>query len=491
MKRFLISAVVSMACFMAHAQSITIPEVNLAPGGEKSVEVAIPNATNFTAFQFDLALPTGITVKSVDIKGQPNTREIESGTVNGKYRVLSYDTKNTALTADATLSLTLQAANDVATGEKDAEVESVVIVTPGGDSTIPQGENDFAINVSSSVKINITSDLEKTTYVSDFDLDFTDNEAKAYIVTGIEGNSLWMTRVYRVPAGTPVVVKGSKGEHEINTAVVNDIYYKSLMIGNNTDNSISVTPEAGNQYYFFGASNGFTPFTSAKNIDAHKAYICAKELPAATVGSDVSVTISKKTTSLCSNVDLDFTGRTDDVKAYIATGYDGNVWLTPVEKASAGTPLYIKGSAGTYTIPSVAAQTVYANMLKGNNSDAQITISPTDGEYTNYFVSTNGFNSFTADRNIGAHKSYLQVLSSYIPAASRGFSDGIYIGDTEAETLKISWGSLGGDDDETTSIHSIDSQLTNDTWYNLNGQRIDTPKKKGLYIKNGRKVVVR
>ena len=47
-------------------------------------------------------------------------------------------------------------------------------------------------------------------------------------------------------------------------------------------------------------------------------------------------------------------------------------------------------------------------------------------------------------------------------------------------------------DDETTGINTIDhSSLTIDhSVYNLNGQRVDSPKK-GLYIVNGKKVVLK
>jgi hypothetical protein len=61
----------------------------------------------------------------------------------------------------------------------------------------------------------------------------------------------------------------------------------------------------------------------------------------------------------------------------------------------------------------------------------------------------------------------------------------------EAEVIYIKLGSISGDD-ETTGIRSIDeSQFKDDIWYNLNGQRIDTPTKKGLYIKSGKKVLVK
>ena len=53
--------------------------------------------------------------------------------------------------------------------------------------------------------------------------------------------------------------------------------------------------------------------------------------------------------------------------------------------------------------------------------------------------------------------------------------------------------SLGIDSDGTTGINRIDNeQLTidNDVWYDLRGRRIEKPTKDGLYIKNGKKIVV-
>ena len=72
-----------------------------------------------------------------------------------------------------------------------------------------------------------------------------------------------------------------------------------------------------------------------------------------------------------------------------------------------------KKEKGEYTIKSSAAQAVYENMMVGNNSDASTTINPTDGEYTNLYVATTGFSTFKEARSIGAHKSYLQILTSY------------------------------------------------------------------------------
>ena len=91
---------------------------------------------------------------------------------------------------------------------------------------------------------------------------------------------------------------------------------------------------------------------------------------------------------------------------------------------------------------------------------------------------------------------YLPLLKSYASenATVRGMeSNSPYnVVEVEAEVIYVKAGSLDGVNDGTVGIRSIDEgQFTNDIWYNLNGQRIDTPTKKGLYIKNGKKVLVK
>ena len=42
----------------------------------------------------------------------------------------------------------------------------------------------------------------------------------------------------------------------------------------------SFNPSArDDNYYYFGSTNGFTPFTSAHDIGAHKAYLRVSKLP--------------------------------------------------------------------------------------------------------------------------------------------------------------------------------------------------------------------
>ena len=306
----------------------------------------------------------------------------------------------------------------------------------------------------------------------------------------------WIAPINQVPANTPIYVKAkAEGETAPGTYPVvkkelkAKTYYKSFLVGNNTDDKITVTPEDGYQYFRL-ATSGWTKLTSATGVSGHKAYIRAPKYPAANAGNDWQLEIKGDRTSLCASVDLDFSDQTD-LKAYTVMGYDGAYWIAPVTKVSAGTPLYLKGPKKTYTIKSAATQAVYANMLVGNNTDAKIIIQPTDGDYTNLFLSNSGFSTFTEPRETGAHKAYLQVLTSYRPAAaSRGIGQNNVVYDEKvAEVFKVI---VDGEDDGVTAISRVAAETVgNDAWYNLSGQRISAPTKKGLYIKNGKKIVVK
>ena len=504
-KRHLLSVAVLFSSMLGFAQnSLSMDAVKIAPGQTAQVSVNLNNATPYTAFQFDMTLPEGITVEEATLADRATTSHIlKTGTVNGKYRVLAYSYNaeankgNEPLTGSegAIVNLTLKAGETIAEGATiviDAGNQDQdggqVFVEANGTPNYSMDEVTAAVTIPTEAVITI-GESGKTTYVCSSGLDFTDNDAKAYVVTGIEGNNLWLTRVFQVPANTPIVVKGSEGDHNIPMADVKGIYYQSFLIGNNTDAPVNVTPEGTDKFIYLG-KNGFSNFKGARDVGAHKAYIRTKALPASKTGSSVTLTISGKCTSICADVDLDFTDA--DVKAYTATGFDGTVWLTRVMTASAGTPLYVKGPVGSYDIPSAATQTVYASMLLGNNSESPLTINDIDGEYTNHFIGKNGFSKFSGTKDIGVHKSYLQVLTTYLPASARGISGGnIVINDSEFEVISMPIMSIDTDGDETTGISRVASEISNDSWYNLKGQRIDTPTRKGLYIKNGKKVVVK
>ena len=98
---------------------------------------------------------------------------------------------------------------------------------------------------------------------------------------------------------------------------------------------------------------------------------------------------------------------------------------------------------------------------------------PTDGDgYTNYILNngSKGLGFYRANnQTVAAGKAYLAV-----PAAS---------------AAKISFFSIDG---ETVGIEGIESneEAEEDVYYTISGQRVAAPTK-GLYIKNGKKVIVK
>ena len=182
---------------------------------------------------------------------------------------------------------------------------------------------------------------------------------------------------------------------------------------------------------------------------------------------------SAEQTTWCSEYDLDFTG--SDVKAYTATGYNrtsGTIWLTRVYEVPARTGLLIMGSEGEHKVPKKSTTSYYANWFVGTLED--ITINETDGEYTNYYLSNGdsgvGFYKVNGSQSLKAHRAYLPLLKGTTQAGTR------FIG-------------IGFEDDGTTNLTPALSKGEGE-WYTLQGQRVAKPGK-GVYIRNGKKVVIK
>ncbi len=495
MKRFFISAIAIMSCFMANAQSF-IPTVNLTTGGQKKIYVSIPNGTNLTAFQFDVALPTGVTVIGATVNG-PSTRKTTFGTVGGKLRVLSYDEANTKLESNSFLSLTFKAGNGETSS--NATISDVVFVDPQGESTSPGGSN-FAINVSGSEFIEF-KDAGKLLMVSNKNLDFTSvgDEVKAYIATGYDlvTNEILLTRVKDVPAGTPIWVYGPANTTKKVAVGTSKTYYpSSFIVGSATEETTVPATDANAYSMTLSPNSGQTSgVQSSFNIEPGKAYLRIPRGVESVVGSaqTINLTASGNKEAYVTPCDLDFSS-VSGLSAFIVTGYTSTgsmIWLTPVKKVSMNTPLYLKGSTNQYTVPSSAQRIVYVNMLKGSATSTSDVKVEENGFKTWYLSRQDGLWGplENDDPNFPQGKSYLPVPKSYI-ATSRGDNEILQSIDTEAEVIRVKLGSLNGDDEETTGIREL-MMNDSDVWYNLRGQRIDTPTKKGLYIHNGRKVVVK
>ena len=119
-----------------------------------------------------------------------------------------------------------------------------------------------------------------------------------------------------------------------------------------------------------------------------------------------------------SKFDIDFS-EFEDVKAYIATGFDiatNELWLTNVTDVPAGTPIFVTGPAHeTIHVPLISAITCYPeNFLKGSATEAT-EVSAATGEYQNWVLEEDGqFGKVAENMTLEAGKAYLQQPKTFI-----------------------------------------------------------------------------
>lgn len=170
-----------------------------------------------------------------------------------------------------------------------------------------------------------------------------------------------------------------------------------------------------------------------------------------------------------------------DVSAYIVSNVsDKKATMTEINEipACTGVILYKEGVSSDTEITLTSKETtkvdVSSNWLKANIAD--YILPANDGTNYNYTLAAGPVFKHVKDtgtvdeRTLAAGKAFLRTTES--GAGARSFE-------------------LVFDDDETTGIKAIEpSQYTNDIYFNLAGQRVEKPTK-GLYIVNGKKVVIK
>ena len=174
------------------------------------------------------------------------------------------------------------------------------------------------------------------------------------------------------------------------------------------------------------------------------------------------------------SVALDFTNATS-IKAYTATVSETTVTLTETKTVAAGEGVIIQSVNGGEATEAIAvanpATATEGNALVGTLVDIAA-LATTDGTYNNYILNfVDGKAGFYQANNkkVAAGKAYLQV-----PVANG------------AKVLTIVW-----NDGETTGINSVETvEIENGNVYDLSGRKVANPAK-GLYIKNGKKFIVK
>ena len=182
--------------------------------------------------------------------------------------------------------------------------------------------------------------------------------------------------------------------------------------------------------------------------------------------ANVTITPANEYTTYVTPAALDFTGL--DLKAYVASeSTETTVTLAEVTTVPAGTALVLKkSSAASYDVPVVAsASAPAANLLKGSATESY-----TVGNDGDAYVLSNGAFHPVNKGKLAAGKAY--ILKTDVPS--------------NAPILNIAFGA------ETTGIADVRSKMEDvrGDFFDLQGRKVAQPTK-GLYIQNGRKVILK
>ena len=236
------------------------------------------------------------------------------------------------------------------------------------------------------------------------------------------------------------------------------------------------------------ASSGSTS-SSTKTIDLSEivtkyqtGYITANggiriwNITVAYLPTDINVSVSSaKYATFSDHLDRDFSA--SGITVYKAAADGSKVDLTEIADgivpANTGVVLFsdeVKNNVGIPVATTAGAGDFSDNEMVGIN--VRTVVNATASTKTNYILSNEaagvGFYKAVNDKYLGAHKAYLSTANAASAPSFLGF------------------------DGETTGINAVNGSefKINGEYFNLNGQRVAEPTK-GLYIVNGKKVVIK
>ena len=168
--------------------------------------------------------------------------------------------------------------------------------------------------------------------------------------------------------------------------------------------------------------------------------------------------------TLSLNEPLDFTEA--GVSAYAVSDLaEKFATLTEVKKVEAGTPIVIKGDAGIYVLPVLEgdAEAISTNLLKGTPTSETVTADVHTFALATKDAGT-GFYRVKAGVEIPQYKAYLEEAA------------------TANEFFLF---------EDATGINTMEKAAAESDVYTITGVKVNNTAQKGIYIQNGKKVVVK
>lgn len=291
------------------------------------------------------------------------------------------------------------------------------------------------------------------------------NSTNEYVLLGQNGASITFPEFDKFVTQIDVV-----GSSNASTAVKQNIFVGSTAVSDETTGAKGVT----NEYEIASAYQAPGNIYQLKVTSGHNTQFTSITLHFTDVKTYAVTLPSSGLSTYCCEYPLDFTNATD-YKAYIVKSISGSdITLERITgKIKGGVPVILYGEGGNEISLKTCNSTNVpeGNMLVGTLAPTYVT--KTSGGYTNYGMSGGKFKKLNKDGVIPAHKAYLPI-------------EGV----SEAREFNFIF-----NDGEVTGISSIEngkSIIENGAWYTLGGQKMNgKPSTKGIYIINGKKVVIK
>ena len=155
--------------------NLTVSDIELKVGYTQEMAVNLNNGTKkYVAFQFDIALPEGVTIAKNEkgkLTASLNTYRIDDHTLNvqdlgsGNYRFLCFSMTNAEFygTSGPLVNLTLQASENLSSGERTATIKNQVFTEVSSDQ-VKWDDLSFKITTPIPVVPEITADNKSRMY---------------------------------------------------------------------------------------------------------------------------------------------------------------------------------------------------------------------------------------------------------------------------------------------------------------------------------------
>ncbi len=312
------------------------------------------------------------------------------------------------------------------------------------------------------VEISVTEqDLYGGTiaFFKDFDSDTGDNANIRASYCSAYGNRSFTSDEPLTAGNYKFIFRAQNKGRGSSVAVGEQTIFEASAIAKNSWGDYTLTTNittGGNITFVAGSSSTYDYYD----------IIIAIKLPSTVTATVTSVGWA----TFCSPLALNFEG--SDLNAYIVTGYEGTaITKSAVTTVAANTPVLVNAAAGNYSVTVAASGTDYSatNCLNQGTGAA--------------VEAATGYDRYVLVANEGVAEFQKIVGTAATVASTQAYLQFATVGGSRILSL----------DGETTGIDTLNVErgtLNDATIYNIAGQRVAQPTK-GLYIVNGKKVVMK